>query len=276
MLRDVDEFRIKHLEILTRRNLYRERKHRLNRSIPPYNRDTAIELRADDIHARIAFAEIALRNVVEWVEASDSKAGHKFVTVAIGRHVVDPAHSASFDPRHLQLFIQKALKGFDFVGYVEFSYYPRWPHGVPSVHPHAHLIVRGPSEKKLRASLSVISQRHMSLIPGWDSAFASSLASPNVGSQLLYALKFPLHSYAPYPKKATTWDPETGEELKLPTGKFAQHKNDLRTGELDLMAGILSNQFLDRMMFAGGTGIAVKDAIIGEALRPFRSRRPQA
>jgi hypothetical protein len=196
------------------------------------------------------------------------------VTLAPRKFVVAEGAAASFDPKRIQAWTRQLLRGLNFVGMVEAALYTNFGHVSAGfwrvVAWHVYLLAWGVSEAQLAPVMDNINRRYEALLPGVDPAFGVPVAKEEVVGKALYMLKAPQSEYRVYPKRATRIDRETGEITTPTTGRFKQKKQALRSGDMVRMCNVMADKHLHRLMFAGGGGAPLLNAVRAEALEPLR------
>lgn len=268
---DRNDFIFQHNQIETRLDRYLE----MYKGERPKDRQAdqlrAVHLYADNFTARINFARIAVQHITAGTAGPENLPLH-FITIIPMKYAMPAEQAGRFRISNFTSWLKRALKGINFIGMVEWAYYPGWPDGQKTAHLHAHAITFGSSYDKINERLGSIRRRHQSLLPGYPAATTKEIAASEVESEVLYMMKFPSLRYRPYPHKIDFVDPETGVFEKVPTGKMSQNKDPARTGELDLLASIQREQYLDKMIVGGGRGVDLCEGIKKQALAPLRQR----
>lgn len=268
---DIDDFISQHNQIETRLDRYREIYKRERTKDSQADQLRADYLYADNFTARIKFARIAVQHITAGTAGPENLPLH-FITIIPLKYAMPAEQAGRFKISNFTSWLKRALKGINFIGMAEWAYYPGWPEGQKTAHLHGHAITFGSSYDKINARLGSIRRLHQSLLPGYPAATAKHIAASEVESETLYMLKFPSLRYRPYPHKIDFVDPETGVFDKIPTGKMSQNKDNARTGELDLLASIQQEQYLDKMLVGGGRGANLCEGIKKQALAPLRQR----
>lgn len=234
----------------------------------------AIFLYANNVPGRVAFVRAADRYLSDIIELGSTHKNFFFVTLTPIDFVMPIEQASEFDPKKLRIWVRKRLSGFHFIGMIEaamFSNFGR-PAGEKGamIAWHVHAIVWGTGEAALRRVTKEINAGVNALVPGCRAADCQKIAPDQVLEKLLYSLKMPQKEYRAYPMMQEVVDQRTGEIVKEATGRYRTRKRDLRPGDAAAMLTVMSEQYVDRLTFAGGDGRLVLKQIKREALRPFR------
>ncbi|WP_187278873.1 hypothetical protein, partial [Methylobacterium sp. WL12] len=246
----------------------------------------AIELPANNAHARIRFAHIAFRHITECRGIRCGPLCYVTITpAAFAKRLSDEAGitpdqcaqlrrtgpAAHFSIRRVQALARQALGTIPFVGMVEAVMYKGWgPNGQfygDWISWHCHLITWGATHKQLTAALAPLRVKHNSMLPGNSAAHIAPFNFNQLEQKIAYTLKAPQKATRVVFYKNSWTNPATGEIR--PVG-FKQKKDWLRPGERVRMLDVLADHTLDKLLFGNGVGSPLANAIRSEALQPLR------
>jgi hypothetical protein len=197
-----------------------------------------------------------LEDVVQFVTQAGIRS-IRFVTIAPRIFVTSEGDATEFDVEAIKRWVEERLPDLNYIGIIEAAYYPTWPEGRASISWHAHLLVFDMHYRRFLRSAAIINSDNETLIPGVDAVVSENVSTEKLGYKVRYMSKFPTYRYRPSPLVIKTID-SNNKPIRVPTGRFGQNKDALRTGELIRMCRILAHLGLDQMWFARGTG---EDAI---------------
>ncbi|WP_156417947.1 hypothetical protein [Aureimonas sp. AU4] len=195
-----------------------------------------------------------------------------WITLISERYVLPESEAANFDQRSLQAWVQQVLHGIDFIGSLELAYYTNLKRGSGrgSVSWHFHGTGWSKTSDLVGKRIDEINASTRTIFPGVVPALAAEIPRRKLTAKLLYALKAPRSAYRVYAFKEDSFDSETGELEKRPTGFFKQKKGALRPGELARVCTFLEGRYLDQLAIAGGEGKSILRKVREESLRPFK------
>lgn len=273
---DRDSFAEAHLDQQRHVLEYRQRKNTrtigsaLSRELDPRN---AIYLHANNMQARIAFADVA---VEQFEELFDRIGGASptlgfWMTLTPGQFAVDEDADQEFDPKALMQWVHRQLRGLSFVAMIDMAYYSN--KAVLGGHAaaaswHVHLIVWGCTRQELKAIRDRINLRHRSLVPTRPVAHFRGYIREKLMERVYYMLAAPMDDYRVGMHREEYINPDTG--VVLAAGTFKQNKGRLKPGKIIKIYEIMEGYYLDKMLFGGGEGRAVAKDIRRKALAPLR------
>ncbi|WP_156394170.1 hypothetical protein [Methylobacterium sp. Leaf94] len=247
----------------------------------------AFWLPANNVEARIAFAEIAVEHVLAHEGIQIGPVCFVTITPAVCalpvgdvgpvtrevkafRRTIGPA--ARFNVRELQQIARQGMGDVPFIGIIEAALYHRWsPAGRcwgDWISWHCHLLAWGAHQWELTAALAPLRARHRSMREGLASVHVQAVPEDDVARQFLYALKAPQKLYRVEYFKRPWRNPSTGE-VKQP-GWHTQ-KDWLRTGQRIRLLDIIGERLLNNLLFGNREGTDLAHAICNEALGPFHA-----
>lgn len=236
------------------------------------------QLFANNSEARINFAEVAERHVKAH-NVLGRPGTSFFVTVTPGEFAQSELEAASFNPQRIQSWIRARLPDFDFIGIVEAALYEHGSSGEtckrdPMISWHVHMHFWNTTYSRLNKALAKIRRNHPSFVAGRPSARCDVSKSPEeVTRRTFYMLKIPQKQYHVYRTPAeSVVDPATGEIVAKPHIQ----KRPLRTGQRIRMCRVMTNRFLDRLLFGQGDGTKLRRLIVTEARRHFDTEHRHA
>ena len=250
------------------------------------NPDAAFELYANNADARIAFAEIALGQVLASID--ERRGPICFVTLvpaccafpvgddrwlslrakAISRRI---GRAAQFDVRVLKQMAREALGAIPFVGMVEAALYWRWgPSGKDWrdwVAWHCHLVTWGAPADEISRVLAPFRERHTSMMENVPAAHVQVVPDGDLTRQFLYMMKAPQKMTRVEHFKREWTSPTTGE-IKPPG--WHPNKDWLQTGHRIRLMDVMEHRRLDDLFFGNREGTALYRAVREEATAPIR------
>jgi hypothetical protein len=234
---------------------------------------SALSLKAINHAARIAFAEGLVTALAASTLNADTD-GFYFVTLIVAQHAVPLENAREFDTGQCVDVARRFLDGFDYVGLVEAAFYHNAPfvpeQSGPSVSWHLHAIVWNAEGKKLAERRRQFNQTNRAFLPGCPPAHIRSLSLDDLPSYARYMSKASVSEYTAYPMMRETVDPETGEIVKSPTGKWRNRKRPIRPGNLVRAMSALNSRTLSDLSFGGGEGKALRKNALKSARRALR------
>lgn len=246
----------------------------------------AIQLVANHAEARIALAEVCLE--LFFAHEGILRGPLCFVTIVpaccavpVGdrrgvsredrafRRQVGPAKN--FDISVIQQIARQGLGKVPFVGMVEAALFRRWGRNGPDrqdwVSWHCHLVVWCYSQAELLQILKPLADRHPSMKSDLPSVHVQKFEKDEIERKIAYMLKAPqkLYRFAEFEQDWT--NPVTGEVKRA--GLHLQ-KEWLKTGQRVRLMDLMSDRFLDRLIFGNAEGTELVREIRKAALTPFR------
>jgi hypothetical protein len=240
----------------------------------------SIYLFANNPEARVCFAKACLDTLAAFFEITpDADCANRavyHVTLAPRRFCCPLGKAADTNLRPLQAWVRQMMQGHSYIGMVEAAYYSNWdlePGGKDkTVSWHVHLLVWGASRASLKTLVDEINERHDSLIPFLRAADYRKIPSSLLIDKALYMLKSP-QEYRVWLGKREVVDPDTGEIVLQPSGRYRQRSRPLRPIDQVRVYRFMRDRYLDHMMVGGGTGSELLKAIRRKALEPLHSRQ---
>ena len=220
-------------------------------------RRSAIHGYAVNSHARIAYARAAKREFERLFARHEDTSFH-FLTFAPEHFSETLEKAVSFREADAKFWMNCALSGFDYIGFVEPPFYSNWPPGTTinekMAHWHFHIVIWNCSAEKVDLWVEHANRFFCSMLPGLDAAHVRHVSANAAFGKALYAMKAPLSDYRVYPIVKEEVDPTTGEVFKTPTGKYRQKKQLLRPGDAAKMCKLLGARTISNLLLSGGEG----------------------
>lgn len=252
-----------------------KRKVKVSREVQKQlTKDAAKYLYATNAHARIEFVKVFRKHIRSFVSGEENSQRFFFVTLTPGQYAVALSEAAAFDVRRLQSWTWGNLGRLDFIGMVEAAHYRNLGlglgHNETTVSWHVHLIAWGIDRVELQQRIFAINAKNSSLTPGFSPAHFRDITLDEVVKQTTYMSKAPMKEHSTYPTHRMIENPKTCRKEKIPTGKWKHAKGPYNRRGIAMMTNVMANQYLDKLLFAGGRGKVLAKAIREEALEPLR------
>lgn len=227
-------------------------------------------LAANNAHARMRFAEISLRHVADYFRAGDGCEVTPYLATLIPlQYAVNlgGGKDLDFNLQTIQSWARRHLQGRDFIGIVEPALFTNWRNRRLVLSMHVHCFLWNVDQCSADELAQRINSKTKSLLKHVPAADIRPITKGTEQTAWLYLLKSPAAEYRVYPKMKTVPDPMFGGTMKVKTGYWGQHKSVMRPGLYLAVRDATQGWFLDRMMFAGGDGKPMLEALGEEALK---------
>lgn len=232
-----------------------------------------LSLKAINYAARIRFAQHLVDRLLA-VVGQDSAMHILFVTLILEEHAVPFRDAADFDVAACKIASKEFLYGFDYFGFVEPAFFYRAPFVTGRTQPyvswHSHAIVWTKTKRGLAKKRQSFNRAHRAFIPGWRAAHLRAISLSQLPSYARYMSKNVVKQYTAYPKMKELVDPQTGEIIKRPTGKWRNRKEDIKPTNLVRALTAVGNRTLRQLSFAGGSGKAVRLGALNASVKSLR------
>lgn len=203
-----------------------------------------------------------------------------FVTLILKEHAVPLDRAAGFDVRACKKATRKLLKGFGYIGFIEPAFYYRVPFAEDSSQPyicwHTHSIVLLGTLAELEKRAAAYNASHECFVPNCPAVHIRTLTPDAAAPYALYMSKSILREYTAYPRKREVIDPDTGEFLRIVTGKWFNRKRDARMGNLVRAQLMMNGRTLRQLTFAGGPQVNARKNILKRARKAARVEEKRA
>jgi hypothetical protein len=237
-------------------------------------------LAANNVYARMKFAKVSLQHVADYFGTGGGFDKTPYLATLIPvQYAVNlgGGKDIEFNLDTIKSWTRHQLGGRDFLGIVEPALFTNWRKRKNVLSIHVHCFLWNVDERTADELAVQINSRTKSLLKHVPAADIRPIMKGTEKTTWLYMMKSPTAEYRVYPKKRTVPDPIFGGTMKEETGYWGVHKDVMRPGLYLAVRDATQGWFLDRMVFAGGEGKVILDALKEEALAaiPLNERGPR-
>jgi len=235
--------------------------------VDDWSRGQAFGLNANNVLARIAFAEAATE-ILERECREDGLSDFYFVTLVSSDFAMSPIAARLFDVQELIDVSRGYLAGHDYLAVVEVAYYGNRVSEKleQAISWHVHALVWNASEARVDQRLAEFNREHAPFLPGAAPGLKRKFKRKAALARVAYMLKSPLDEYRVWPNAAERIDPVTGEIFEN-RRKFHQRKRPLRSGAAAMLSAVMGDWTIPDLVFAGGKGRAMRRESLALARR---------
>ncbi|WP_424363148.1 hypothetical protein [Methylocystis parvus] len=212
------------------------------------DRRSAVFMHANNAYSRIALVKTVLEQTADLLDPATQQSPIFMVSVAPAHFAVELEAANGFDVERVRRWTKRALESRDALSIVEAALYTNANvagHPARMVSWHSHSPVWNRTRKQLDAQLKPLRNRHTSFVPGIEAVHVADVSASAV-EKAIYICKAPLKEYRLIRRESV--NQETGEVIQ----RFDQKKRDMRTGDRVRMCKVMSDHYLNNLLF--GTG----------------------
>jgi len=228
----------------------------------------AKSLKAINPVARIAFMRALHNRLEEAFQGEDVETAH-FITIIPGRFSHPLQSADQFSTAKAKAWLRSVWGIGDYIGFWEAAYYYRSPFAESGNEPHVcwhvHMVAWNVDANQLKASRRQVNRAVDPFLPGVKPFHSVEHRLEDALGRAVYMSKGCLSEYAAVPRKTEVTVPQTGEILKVPTGRWRSRKRAIRPGNLARVTNAIGSRTLASLCVASGQGVAIRRAAISEA-----------